>query len=141
MSWPYYTDNSWQRKKVLKYRQGDEKSETLVLYSSCVTPNADARRLVDAGTVLCEITSGAGLGKYGPYEKTASDGRETVDLTNQAFVLLTGKDVTLGDQAVEGLFADCVFYRPTINEVNAISNSAAMLTALRTAFPQCNFRS
>jgi hypothetical protein len=34
-----------------------------------------------------------------------------------------------------------VFYRTTINEQNSISNSSDMLTALRTAFPTCDFRS
>lgn len=140
MSWPYVNDYSWLRKKVLKYRTGQEPAETVVIYSSCVAPNTSARRLLSAGTILCEITSGTGDGKYGPYDKTASDGRETIGATNQPFVALVGEDVTLGDRAVAGLWMDCVFNRSVINEVNGISNVAAQLTTLKTAFPQADFR-
>ena len=139
MAWPNVQDYSWVRKKVLKYRTGNELAETLVVYSSCVTPNAEARRLMSAGTILCEITSGTGDGKYGPYLKTATDGRQTLDATNQAYVLLTGKDVTLGDEAVEGLWRDCVFHRATIDEVNSISTAAAQLALLKAAFPHSEF--
>ncbi len=139
MSWPNVQDYSWVRKKVLKYRNGVEPAETLLVYSSCVTPNADARRLLSAGTILCEITTGAGTGKYGPYLKTASDGRQTLDATNQAYVLLVGKDVTLGDTAVEGLWTQCVFERSTLNEVNGISATAAQLALLKVAFPNVEF--
>ena len=139
MAWPNVQDFSWVRKKVLKYRTGSEPAETLVVYSSCVTPNTDARRLMSSGTILTKITSGVGEGKYGPYLKTAADGRQTLDATNQAYVLLTGKDVTLGEEAVEGLWMDCIFNRPVINEVNGISNVAAQLTLLKAAFPQSEF--
>jgi hypothetical protein len=138
MTWPHIETHDWERKPVLKYRVGDEKAETLVLYSSVVTPDADARRLVDAGTILCEITSGAGAGKYGPYDATAADGRQTIGSTHQCFVLLTGKDCTLGDRAVEGLWMDCVFRKDTLLDVNNIN--AADLSSLQAAFPQASFR-
>ena len=139
MTMPYIDDYSWLRKKVLKYRTGAEPAETLLLYSSCVAANTAGRRLITAGTIVCEITSGLGDGKYGPYEKTASDGRETVDATNQAYVLLVGQDVTLADRAVAGLWAQCVFNRDVIDEVNEISSVSAQLTLLKTAFPNAEF--
>jgi hypothetical protein len=139
MSMPYVDDYSWLRKKVLKYRLGSEPTETLLLYSSCVPANTKGRRLVSSGTIVCEITSGLGDGKYGPYEKTASDGRETVDATNQAYVLLVGQDVTLADRAVAGLWAMCVFNREVIDEVNEISVVSAELAKLKVAFPNAEF--
>jgi hypothetical protein len=121
---------------------GDEKSETLVLYSSVVDLNSTtARRYVPAGTILCEITSGDGDGKYGPYEKTASDGRQTIGSTVQPFVTIVGHDVTFGDKAVEGFFADCFFDKDVIYDVNDISDVAAQLSTLKAAFPQSVFRS
>ena len=42
MSWPYVDDYSWLRRKVLKYRTGNEPAETLVIYSSCVAANTNA---------------------------------------------------------------------------------------------------
>jgi hypothetical protein len=140
MTWPFYEDFSWLRKRVLKYRTGAEPAETLVLYSSCVSMNDKGRRLVPAGSIMCEITTGPGAGKYGPYSKTAADGRQTVGTTDQPFVLLTGKDITLGEQAIEGLWAECVFDLAVICEVNGISNNATMLAALQAAFPNSNFR-
>jgi len=140
MSMPHIEDYSWLRKKVLKYRSGDEPGETLVLYSSCVTANTAAKKLISAGTIVCEITSGDGDGMYGPYLKTASDGRETIGATNQPFVLLVGQDVTLGDRASEGLWQNCVFNRAVIDEVNGISTVAAELAKLKTAFPNSDFR-
>jgi len=139
MSFPYVDDYSWLRKKVLKYRTGNEPAESIVLYSSTVAADSDAKRLLSAGTIVCEITSGDGDGKYGPYLKTASDGRETLDLTNQAYILLVGKDVTLGDQASEGLWMDCVFNLEVIDDVNDISETAAQKALLRVAFPQSDF--
>ena len=140
MSFPYVDDFSWLRKKVLKFRTGAEPAETLVLYSSVIASNTLAQKRLSAGTIVCEITSGTGIGKYGPYLKTASDGRQTIGATNQAFILLVGKDVTLGDQASEGLWMDCVFNRTVIDDVNDISTVAAQLTSLKTAFPQSDFR-
>jgi len=100
-----------------------------------VTPGDDARRLLGAATIMCKITSGAATGKYGPYLKTATDGRQTVSASNQAYVLLDGYDVTNGDKAVAGLWMGCVFDTSEIVGQNAISDNSTMRTALKTAFP------
>ena len=131
-TWPHVEDFSWTRRKPLKYRDGSEKLETLVIYSSCVALNDNARRIVPAATIMCEITSGLGDGKYGPYDKTASDGRQTISADPQVYVTLAGHDVTLGEQACEGLWMGCVFNTSDILEVNEISN--ADLSTLKTAF-------
>lgn len=136
-TWPHVEDFSWTRRKPLKYRVGDEKLETLVIYSSTVALNDTARRLIPAATLLCKITSGLGIGKYGPYEPTASDGRQTIGTTDQVYVALAGHDVTLGDLSCEGLWMDCVFNTSEILKVNAIS--ASDLSTLKTAFPQSHF--
>jgi len=137
MAWPKYYDFSWEHRKPLKYRTGAEPLETLVVYSSVVTADTDGRRLLAGGTVLCEITSGDGDGKYGPYDKTVSDGRESIGATNQPFVTLVGHDVTLGDLPAEGLWAQCVFNTSEIEDVNDISH--ADLATLKTAFPNAEW--
>lgn len=138
MAWPKYYDYSWKHRKPLKYRTGVEPMETLAVYSSTVTADSDGRRLLAAGTILCEITSGTGDGKYGPYLKTATDGRQTIGNTYQPYVLLVGHDVTLGDLAVEGLWAQCVFNTSEIEDVNDISH--ADLSTLKTAFPNAEWK-
>jgi len=138
-TWPHVEDYSWTRRKPLKYRDGSEKMETLILYSSCVDLNADSRRLISAGAILCEITSGDGDGKYGPYNKTASDGRQTIGADAQVYVAIAGADVTLGDKAVAGVWADCVFNKSELYDVNEISDNATQLAKLKTAFPLAGF--
>jgi len=127
-----YYDNDYERHQPLKYRGGGEMSKSIVVYASVVALDDDSRRLVNRGEVLCEITSGTGDGKYGPYSGTASDGRQ--NLTNKLTVVAqVGLDVTLGDRPVAGWFADCVFdlSEMTLNGISAHS------TDLEDAFPQC----
>ena len=138
MAWPKYLDYSWLRRNPLKYRNGAEFIETLVVYASTVTADSDGRRLLPAGTIMCEITSGTGDGKYGPYAKTASDGRQTIGSTVQPYVLLEGLDVSLGDLPAGGLWANCVFNTSEILSVNGIST--ANLSDLKTAFPNAEWK-
>jgi hypothetical protein len=139
MTWPHVDEFDWTRRKPLKYRDGSEKMETLLLFSSAVTVDADGRRLISAGTILCEITSGNGDGKYGPYDKTATDGRQTIGASVQTYVALAGHDVTLGDKAVEGLWMGCVFNKSELYDVNGISDNDTELAKLKTAFPLAGF--
>lgn len=138
MAWPKYYDYAWKHRKPLKYRTGAEPLETVVVYSSTVTADEDGRRLLAGGTVLCEITSGLGDGKYGPYVKTASDGRQTIGATNQPYVMLDGLEVTLGDMPTAGLWAHCVLNTTEIEDVNGISH--ANLSTLKTAFPKAEWK-
>ena len=135
---PNYANNDWQRRKPLKYRTGAEPIETLVIFASSVTADSDGRRLISAATILCEITSGNGDGLYGPYVKTATDGRQTIGATNQAYVSLVGHDVTLYDKQADGLWAFCVFESSEIYDVNSIST--ADLSTLQTAFPNAEWK-
>jgi len=122
----------------LYLRTGAEPVETLVIYSSTVTADAEGRRLIPAAQVLCEITSGLGDGQYGPYSKTASDGRQTIGATYQPYVAIEGLDVTLCDLPIGGLWAQCVF---DVSEIEASSGiSHADLATLKTAFPNAEFK-
>lgn len=137
MAWVNYTDNEFERKQPLKFRAGDEKAKTVVVYASTVTLDDDGRRLVAAGALLCEITSGTGDGKYGPYLNTASDGRENITKGLVGFAV-AGHDVVLGDKAVGGWFADCIFDLSELTLGSATGHSTGLST-LETAFPQCVF--
>ena len=132
-----YYDRDYDRHQPLKYRYGDEKSHSIVIGSSVVTLDSDSRRLVNRGALLCEITSGHLDGKFGPYLKTASDGRES--LTKDLVVVAQqGVDVTLDDMPAAGWFADCVFDLSEMT-LGGVSTSATSITALETAMPQCTF--
>lgn len=137
MAWVNYTDNEFERKQPLMYRSGDEKAHSIVVYASTVTLDDDGRRLVAAGELLCEITSGIGDGKYGPYSNTASDGRESITKGLVGFAV-AGHDVVLGDKAIGGWFADCVFDCSELT-LNGATTHGDGLTTLETAFPQCTF--
>lgn len=137
MSHVNYRDSSWTRRQPLKYRTGAEVADTVVVYSSVVTLDSDSRRLVNAGTVLCEITSGTGSGKYGPYEKTASDGRESLT-EGKVKVAVGGVDVVLGDKAIGGWYHNCVFDKSELT-LGGISLHGDSLTSLKNALPTCTF--
>jgi len=136
-SWVNYRDYSWQRRQPLKFRTGAEVSDTITIYSSTVTLDDDSRRLVPAGSLVCKITSGTGADKYGPYLKTASDGRESVT-EGSARIAVAGHDVTLGDKAIAGWFHNCVFDKSELTP-NGVSLHGASLTSLTAAFPRCTF--
>ncbi|HNT78502.1 MAG TPA: hypothetical protein PKH77_26110 [Anaerolineae bacterium] len=138
MTWPKCYDYEWKHRQPLKYRSGAEPVETLVVYAAAVKADANGRRVFAAGTILCEITSGPGIGKYGPYDPTATDGRQTIGAANQPYVAIEGLDVTLGNLPVGGLWAQCVFNTAEIESVNAIPHTE--LGALKTAFPNAEWK-
>ena len=133
-----YYDRDYQRHQPLKYRYGDEKAKDAVVGSSVVSLDSNDRRLVNRGALLCEITSGHLEGKFGPYAKTASDGRQS--LTRGKCVIATeGVELTLGvDTVISGWFADCVFDKSELTLHGATAHGTG-LTNLQTAFPQCEF--
>lgn len=134
-SWPTYTDNSWKNRQPLKYRMGNEPAENLVVSSDAVDANDDGRRLVSAATLLCEIESGDDAGKYGPYDKTADDGRQTLT-PGKTFVTLNGRDMTLGDFGMAGLWQGCVFNTSDILDANDITDTEVNREALASVFPK-----
>jgi len=126
--------NSWDSARPLKYEIGDEKAHSVIVDNTYVTADSASRKRVAGGTLLCKITAS---GLYGPYDKTASDGRQT--LAEEATVFThRGVDVTLYDRAVAGLFADCVFDKSQLT-TNGVSFHGTSLTSLKAAFPQCTF--
>src|SRR5690606_13352197 len=54
--------------------------------AECTVPAVDNKKVIRIGTPLGKITSGPDVGKYGPYDKDATDGRQTA-------VLMLGQDV------------------------------------------------
>lgn len=141
---PNVYDQGWLKRTPLKAVNGSEFAKTVVVLASGVTADANARRLVPAGTVLCKITSGHGEGFYGPYTKTASDGRESVTV-DYAVVAKAGLEVTLGNRETAGYYHNAVFDQTYIQDSDAagdvISKHGTSLAALKAAFPTCKFRS
>lgn len=139
MAWPNVDDSSYMRHEPLKYLTGGEKAETLVLDSSTVTADAQTgRRVILAGTVLCNIT---GTETYGPYDGAAADGRETI-AAGTTFVLVESHDVTFGNRAVAGYFQDCVFDTDAMLDAagDKVSDDGAAFALLEAALPGCSFR-
>jgi len=134
MGMPHVDDNSWDKARPLKYVHGDEKSHSVVIDNDTVTADDNARKRVGGGTLLCEITA---TGLYGPYDKAASDGRQTLTEDKTVFTR-RGIDVTLYDRAIAGLFADCVFDKSELT-TGGVSFHGDSLTNLKNAFPQCTF--
>ncbi len=134
---PYYETNEWANRTPLKSSSGNERAKTLVIAASTVTADTKSRKRLAPGSFLVKITSGHNIDKYGPYDKTALDGRES---PAEGSVMFTWEahDVTLGDRAVAGLYAQCVFDKSELT-MNGYSLHGTPLTNLKTYFPSCVF--
>jgi len=137
MGQPYYEENSWANKSPLKSSSGNERAKTVVIASSTVTTDTKSRRQLSPGTFLVKITSGDQINKYGPYLKTASDGRESPAEAGVAFSV-EAHDVTLGDRAGAGFYAQCVFDQSELT-MGGYSLHSTSLTSLKGFFPSCVF--
>jgi hypothetical protein len=133
-SMPSVATNSWDKARPLKYEHGDEKSHSVVVDRDTVPANDNGQRFVTGGSLLCEITA---TGLYGPYDKNASDGRESL-AEEKCVITRRGLNVTLYNRAVAGFFADCVFDKSELT-LHGVSLHGASLTSLKSAFPQCTF--
>jgi len=134
---PYYEENSWANKSPLKSSHGNERAKTVVIASSTVTDDSKNRKRLSPGTFLVKITSGDQADRYGPYLKTASDGRESPAAGGVIFTV-EAHDVTLGDRAAAGYYAQCVFDMSELSPSGA-SLHGATLTSLKSYFPACVF--
>ena len=137
MSQPYYESNEWANKSPLKSFSGNERAKTTVIYASTVAVDAMLRRRLSPGSFLVKITGGLGDGKYGPYDKTASDGRESPAEEGVIFTW-EAHDVTLMDRQAAGLYAQCVFDKSELT-MSGYSLHGTPLTNLKAMFPSCVF--
>ena len=133
----YYESNDWANVTPLKSQSGNERAKTVTVYSSTVALDTKSRKRLSPGTLLVKITSGTGLNKYGPYDGTASDGRQTPAEDGVVFTW-EALDVTLGDAAVAGLYAQCVFDKSALT-TGGYSLHSTPLTNIKTYFPSCIF--
>lgn len=137
MSEVYWESNEWANKAPLKYQRGSEVAKTITLYASTVAVDTKLRRRLSPGSFLVKITSGTGINKYGPYDKTVSDGRESPAIGGVAFNW-EAVDCTLGDRACAGLYIDCIFDMSELT-MNGCSLHGTPLTNLKSYFPTCVF--
>ena len=134
MGMPYYITNDWDKARPLKFETGAEVAKSVVVDNDTAHLSPQSQRLVTGGSLLCEI---AATGLFGPYDKAASDGRESLT-AGKCVVTRRGLDVTLYDRAVAGLYHNCVFDLSELT-LNGVSAHGASLTSLEAAFPQCTF--
>lgn len=137
MGQPYYESNDWANVSPLKSVHGNERKKTVTVYASTVTTDTQSRRRLSPGTFLVKIDSGTGAGKYGPYLKTATDGRQT-PAEGEVVFTWEAHDVTLGDRAAAGLYAQCVFDKSELT-MGGYSLHGTSLTNLKSFFPSCVF--
>lgn len=135
---PYVDFNEQETGKPLLHWTGAEVADSVVIHASVVTADANSRRIVPAGGLLLKITSGHAINKYGPYAKTASDGRQT-PTKGAAVITTSAREVTLADKDVAGYYAQAVFDLSELTTYDA-SKHGASLTALEAVFPTCSFR-
>jgi len=137
MGQPYYESNDWANKSPLKSVYGNERKKTVTIYASTVTTDSKSRRRLSPGTFLVKIDSGTGADKYGPYLKTATDGRQT-PVEGEVVFNWEANDVTLGDRVAAGLYAQCVFDKSELT-MGGYSLHGTSLTNLKAMFPSCVF--
>lgn len=65
-------------------------------YAASAVAAVNGRKILKRGTFVTKITSGPDIGKYGPYDAGATDGRQTADANTSGFTL-EGLDLTDGD--------------------------------------------
>jgi len=137
MAQPYYETNTWANKSPLKSVHGNERKKTVTIYASTVVADSMLRKRLSPGTFLVKIDSGLGADKYGPYLKTATDGRQT-PVEGEVVFSWEAHDVTLGDRAAAGLYAQCVFDKSELT-MGGYSLHGTPLTNLKSYFPSCVF--
>lgn len=137
MSQPYYETNEWANVTPLKSQYGNERARTVTIYSSTVAVDTKLRRRLTPGTFIVKITSGLGINKYGPYLKTATDGRQSPAEDGVGFSW-EAHDVTLGDRAAAALYGQCIFDKSNLT-MGGYSLHGASLTNLKAMFPSCVF--
>jgi hypothetical protein len=122
----------------LKYETGSEIRMDCVVDYSTVSTNSNSQRVIDDGELLCRITASD---KWGPYDPTASDGRQTVSApsggTVQTVVAGEYKNVTLGDDVMAGYVHNCYFDLSVIEDASEASGIST--DDLEDAFPTCIF--
>lgn len=134
---PNVTDLSPTMHCPLKYITGAEAAFNGVIGSSLFTADSDGRKLVAYGELLVKATSGDDTGRYGPYKKDASDGRQSPAAGSVA-IAGAAYDATLYDVPFAGLFANCLFDKSELT-LNGLSLHGTSLTALLALFPTCTF--
>lgn len=134
---PYYESNAWRNKHPLKSVSGNERAKTVVVAASTVALDSKSRRRLSPGTFLVQIASGHNATKYGPYDKTATDGRQAPAEGGVVFSW-EAHDVTLFDRAAAGLYAQCVFDQSELT-MDGYSLHGTPLTNLKAMFPSCVF--
>ncbi|RKY14055.1 MAG: hypothetical protein DRP52_01060 [Planctomycetota bacterium] len=138
MANPAYYSYDQANVNPLHAQRGSELAKTRTIYASTVPADSDLRKMVPAGTLLVKITSGTGINKYGPYLKTASDGRESPAENGVGFTTAAYDMTVCGDKALALWYADCVF-EPDNLTMGGYSLWGSSLTDLKAMFPTCIF--
>jgi hypothetical protein len=89
----FTTDSGVQIDEYL-YSNQDKVVKSVTVYSGVVNADGDGNRVLFPGTILGKITSG---GKYGPYDGSASDGRQQPAGILDTFVNAKEGDVEAGN--------------------------------------------
>jgi len=128
-----YSDRTAAR-RPLRYATGAEVRRSIIVDYNTIPADSAGRRLIQPGKLLVKITAS---GKYGPYDATASDGRQTITAPTagviSAAIAAESADVRLGDRAIAGYVHNCVF------DLSELTLDGAQLAALKNAFPTCTF--
>jgi len=124
--------NTLTHPNPLKHQTGAEVARNVIVDKDQWSADTFGRYLVAKGELLCEITA---TGLYGPYDRTASDGRELLT-RGKTVIAAEGRDIRLGDVAIGGYYHNCVF---DPSECTLHMGSQAYLATLRATFPTCEF--
>jgi hypothetical protein len=128
---------------IFKYVTGNEAARSIIIDPSVVTADGDGRKILRAGTLVLQMTSGANSGRFGPYASGATDGRQTL-ARGKAFILGEDVECTYIDEwtgavagenptPASGLFGYCVF------ATSALTLNSASVANVQAAMPTCEF--
>lgn len=73
----HYSITSGEAPNEYLFSQVGHATRSVTIASGAVNANDNGNHILNKGAVLAKITSGVNIDKYGPFETTATDGRQT----------------------------------------------------------------
>jgi hypothetical protein len=130
MAWGKKRTATFHDKEILKYLTGLEAIKNVVLDSTQVTVGADARYVLEAGTVL--VTGAGGLVKPAPASGVLA--ADVIGILTHTIEFFYPVEAGVTDEPAAAYFHECVF---DSSKLIGYSGNAA---AIKAALPTCLFQ-
>jgi hypothetical protein len=125
------------RNEFLRSTHPEPRTESHTCAASTVTQTTDANgnrvKILQPGTVMAKITSGADIGKVGPFQALATDGRQTLANIVGLAVTFLPWQLLEGDREIAVAYDECVAVQPWCIEYDNTGASIPLTNATAAA--------